>query len=119
VIIDELLMYYPQEGELYVFSSELLIDLGDEDGAIEQLSLISEDDEAFLQAQLLLADLYQMQSLDEVAEQKLLAEAKKAPEVIVISYGLGVFYLERGDYLKSIPYLKKAVHANGKLMIYV
>ncbi len=115
VIVDELLMLYPDEGSLYAFAAELLIDMDQEDEAIELLSEINEEDEAFLQAQLLLADLYQMQSLDEVAEQKLLHAAKKAPEEVIISYGLGEFYLERGDYIKSIPYLKKAVHASERL----
>ncbi|WP_227936203.1 tetratricopeptide repeat protein [Alkalihalobacillus deserti] len=110
-IIDELLMLYPDEGSLYALAAELLIDLDQEDEAIELLLEIKESDPAFLQAQLLLADLYQMQSLDEVAEQKLLLAAQKAPNETIISYGLGEFYLERGDYIKSIPYLKKAVHA--------
>ncbi|TWI58870.1 Flp pilus assembly protein TadD [Halalkalibacter nanhaiisediminis] len=114
-IIDELLMLYPDEGSLYAFAAELLIDLDQEDEAIELLLEIKEGDEAFLQAQLLLADLYQMQSLDEVAEQKLLNAAKKAPNEVIISYGLGEFYLERGDYIKSIPYLKKAVHSTEKI----
>lgn len=110
-IIDELLLLYPDEGSLYALAAELLIDMDEEDEAIEMLLEIKEDDQAFLQAQLLLADLYQMQSLDEVAEQKLLLAEKKAPNEAIISYGLGEFYLERGDYIKSIPYLKKAVHA--------
>ncbi|MFC0559895.1 tetratricopeptide repeat protein [Halalkalibacter alkalisediminis] len=111
-IIDELLMLYPDEGTLYALAAELLIDMDQEDEAIELLLEIKEDDPAFLQAQLLLADLYQMQSLDEVAEQKLLLAAQKAPEETIISYGLGEFYLERGDYIKSIPYFKKAVHGS-------
>jgi tetratricopeptide (TPR) repeat protein len=56
-----------------------------------------------------------MQALDEVAEQKLLLAAKKAPDEVIISFGLGDFYLERGDYVKSIPYLKKAFHEKEDL----
>ncbi|GAE25066.1 TPR repeat protein [Halalkalibacter wakoensis JCM 9140] len=114
-IIDELLLLYPDEGSLYAMAAELLIDLDQEDEAIEMLLEIKKGDQAFLQAQLLLADLYQMQSLDEVAERKLLLAAKEAPEETIISYGLGEFYLERGDYIKSIPYLKKAVYAKDPL----
>ncbi|WP_231686754.1 lipopolysaccharide assembly protein LapB [Bacillus sp. JCM 19034] len=110
-MLDELLLLYPDEGELYTFAAELLIDMDEEDEAIEMLNEIKEDDPVYLQAQLLLADLYQMQSLDEVAEQKLLNAVKKAPDEPIISYGLGEFYLSRGDYGKSIPYLKKAVHS--------
>ncbi|GAE29030.1 tetratricopeptide repeat protein [Alkalihalobacillus hemicellulosilyticus] len=111
-VIDELLMLYPDEGDLYTFAAELLIDLDQEDEAIEMLNEIKENDPAYLQAQLLLADLYQLQSLDEVAEQKLLNAMKIAPDEPIISYGLGEFYLSRGDYFKSIPHLKKAVHAD-------
>ncbi|MDT8859999.1 tetratricopeptide repeat protein [Alkalihalobacillus sp. MEB130] len=114
-IVDDLLALYPDEGGLYTFAAELLIDMDEEDEAIEMLQEIKKEDPAFLQAQLLLADLYQMQSLDEVAEQKLLLAAKVAPDEVIISYGLGEFYLERGDYLKSIPFLKKAVHAKESI----
>ncbi|WP_332693303.1 tetratricopeptide repeat protein [Halalkalibacter lacteus] len=110
-IVDELLILYPDEGSLYAFAAELLIDMDKEDEAIELLLEIKEDDPTFVQAQVLLADLYQMQSLDEVAEQKLLLAQMKAPNEVIISYGLGEFYLERGDYIKSIPHLKKAVHS--------
>jgi tetratricopeptide (TPR) repeat protein len=114
-IIEELLALYPDEGSLIVFAAEVMIDGDKEEEAIEWLQEIKEEDPAYLQAQLLLADLYQMQSLDEVAEQKLLAAAQIAPDEVIISYGLGEFYLERGDYNKSIPYLKKAVHAKDDL----
>ncbi|NEU31154.1 tetratricopeptide repeat protein [bacterium LRH843] len=114
-IIDELLLFYPDEGSLYAYAAELLIDMDEEDEAIELLLEVREDDEAYLQAQLLLADLYQMQSLDEAAERRLLLAVKKAPDEPIILYGLGEFYLERGDYIKSIPYLKKAMHKKEQL----
>ncbi|MBU8907259.1 tetratricopeptide repeat protein [Desertibacillus haloalkaliphilus] len=115
VIIDELLALYPDEGELYTFAAELYIDLDQEDEAIEMLLEIKEQDEAYLQAQLLLADLYQMQGLDEVAEQKLLQAAKRAPDEPIISFGLAEFYLDRGDYGKSIPYYKKVIYSKESL----
>lgn len=114
-LVDELLRTYPNDSHLILFSAELFIDLGEEQEAISILTEIDEKEEAFVRAQLLLADLYQMQSLDEVAEQKLLLAEKKAPDEPIISYGLGLFYLDRGDYVKSIPYLKKAVHAKEKI----
>ncbi|MCM2674346.1 tetratricopeptide repeat protein [Shouchella plakortidis] len=114
-LLDELLVLYPDEGSLSVFSAEMMIDDEREDEAIELLLDIPSSDEAFLQAQILLADLYQMQSLDEVAEQKLLAASEHAPDEVIITYGLGEFYLDRGDYSKSIPYLKKAVYQKDEL----
>ncbi|KMK76426.1 tetratricopeptide repeat protein [Alkalihalobacillus pseudalcaliphilus] len=114
-ILEELMVLYPDEGAVLIQLAEILIDLDEEDEAIELLLEIKDHDPIFLQAQLLLADLYQMQALDEVAEQKLLMAAKQAPEEVIVSFGLGDFYLGRGDYQKSIPYLKKALHQKSEL----
>lgn len=108
-IIDELIIFYPDESELVTFMAELLIDLDEEDEAIEILLEIKESDPVFLQAQLLLADLYQLQGLDEVAEQKLLNAENKVPSEPIVLFGLAEFYLSRGDYLKSIPYYKQVL----------
>lgn len=109
-IIDELLLAFPGDGELLTFKAELLIDLDEEDEAIALLTEITEEDPAFLQAQLLLADLFQLQGFDEVAEQKLLKASQFAPDEPIIMYGLGDFYLTRGDYQKSIPLFKRVYH---------
>ncbi|AST97874.1 hypothetical protein BC8716_18730 [Shouchella clausii] len=114
-LIEQLLELYPDEGELYVLAAEMMIDADQEDEAIEYLLEIGEHDPSFLQAQLLLADLYQLQSLDEVAEQRLLAAHKKASNEVIITYALGEFYLEQGSYNKAIPYLKQALHAKEEL----
>ncbi|WP_078428487.1 tetratricopeptide repeat protein [Alkalihalobacterium alkalinitrilicum] len=114
-IINDLLLLYPDEGELYTFYAELLIDLGQEDEAIEMLLEVNDDDPVYVRSLLLLADLYQMQGLDEVAEQKLLKAIEKAPDEPIVSFGLGDFYLDRGDFQKSLPHLKKAYYANVKL----
>lgn len=108
-IIEELIIFYPEESELATFMAELLIDLDEEDEAIEILLEIKESDPVFLQAQLLLADLYQLQGLDEVAEQKLLNAENKVPSEPIVLFGLAEFYLSRGDYLKSIPYYKQVL----------
>lgn len=113
-LVEELLLLYPDEGELFTFAAEILIELDEEGEAIEMLSEVKETDPAYIRAQLLLADLYQMEGLDEVAEQKLLKAAALVPEEPIISFGLGEFYLERGDYLKSIPYFKKVLHSGEK-----
>ncbi|GAF19841.1 TPR repeat protein [Bacillus sp. JCM 19046] len=102
-IINQLLELYPDEGSLFILAAEMMIDADEEDEAIEQLLEVREDDDSFLQAQLLLADLYQLQALDEVAEQKLLAAAKKAPEEMIITYALGEFYLDQAHTTK--PFL--------------
>ncbi|WP_018922264.1 tetratricopeptide repeat protein [Salsuginibacillus kocurii] len=107
-IITNLLSYYPDEDELFVFAAELEIDLDQEEEAIEWLLEIKEGSNTYLQAQILLADLYQLQGLDEVAEQKLKRALEHSPDEPVLLAGLGDFHLERGDFNKSIPYLKQA-----------
>jgi tetratricopeptide (TPR) repeat protein len=107
-LIEDLLGRYPDEGALLTTAAENAIDLDDEDEAIEWLLEVKESDEEYLRAQLLLADLYQMQGLDEVAEQKLLDALKQSPEEPVLLAAVGDYYLSRGDYAKSIPYLKQA-----------
>ncbi|WP_096434882.1 tetratricopeptide repeat protein [Alteribacter populi] len=109
-IAEDLLYRYPDHGELFSFAAECYMDMGREDEAMEMLIEVKEDDPVFVQAQLLLADLYQNQGLDEVAEQKLLQALDKARDEPVLQYGLGEFYLNRGDYNQSIPYYKKAMH---------
>ncbi|MBM7094640.1 tetratricopeptide repeat protein [Bacillus sp. H-16] len=111
-VVEELMFRYPDHGELFAFAAECYIDSGKEDEAMEMLLEVHEDDPVFAQSQLLLADLYENQGLDEVAEQKLLQAVKKAADEPILHYGLGEFYLNRGDYNKSIPYYKKAIHDN-------
>ncbi|WP_170840995.1 tetratricopeptide repeat protein [Salibacterium halotolerans] len=107
-LVQYLIQNYPDEGELLTTAAETAIDMDKEDEAIEWLLEVDKKDEAFLQAQMLLADLYQLQGLDEVAESKLKAALQEAPEEPVLLAGLGDYYLEQGDFSKSIPYLKQA-----------
>src|SRR5690554_5666978 len=109
-LVEELMFHYPDHGELFAFAAECYMELGQEDEALELLQEIHENDPAFVQAQLLLADLYQNQGMDEVAEQKLLRAEKLTKGEPIILYGLGEFYLSRGDYQQSIPYLKKVLN---------
>ncbi|MFZ4452291.1 tetratricopeptide repeat protein [Salibacterium aidingense] len=107
-LIEELIHLYPDEGELLTTAAEIAIDMDKEEEAIEWLQEVKKKDESFLRAQMLLADLYQLQGLDEVAESKLKTALQEAPEEPVLLAGLGDYYLERGDFSKSIPYLKQA-----------
>ncbi|PYZ94524.1 hypothetical protein CR194_03040 [Salipaludibacillus keqinensis] len=110
MIVEELMFQYPDHGELFAFAAECYSELGKEDEAIEMLTSINLGDPAYIQAQLLLADLYESQGLEEVAEKKLLDAIKNEPNNAVLQFGLGEFYLNRGDYQQSISYYKQAIH---------
>lgn len=114
-IIKELLELYPDEGQLYIYAAEIAIEEDFEGDALDYLEEIKEGDPAFLQALVLMADMLQMQGLDEAAEQKLLKAKKIAPAEPLIDLGLGQFYADIGEYQKAIPYYQKLLTTDEEL----
>ncbi|WP_176764528.1 tetratricopeptide repeat protein [Natribacillus halophilus] len=108
-LVDQLLATYPLEGSLLTLKAEAAIDLDREEDAIDVLETIAVNDEAFLEAQMLLADLYHIQGLEEVAERKLFLALEQAPDEPVLLAGIGSYYVEQGNYQSAIPYLKQAL----------
>ncbi|GAA3327478.1 hypothetical protein GCM10020331_067580 [Ectobacillus funiculus] len=107
---EELRMRYETESELTLFFlAELYTDLDREDEAIEVLGEVTEDDDLYVQTLLTLADLYQMQGLEEVAEQKLLMARRLMPDESVIAFGLGELYSGRGSYAEAVPYYREVL----------
>ncbi len=101
-LVESLLKVYCDEGELLVLLAEILIEAGSDEQAILVLERISADDPAFAQALLILADLYQVQGLFEVCEQKLLQAKKTLPDEVVIDFALGEFYKDQGEVAKAL-----------------
>ncbi|QWC21484.1 tetratricopeptide repeat protein [Bacillus haikouensis] len=108
-LYENLLLYYPGEGELIIELAEVLVEMDKEEEAIELLSHIEEDDSSYPRALLLMADLYQMQGLFEVSEQKLLQAKGLLPGEPVILFGLGELYAETGRFLEAIRYYTQLV----------
>lgn len=108
-------MHYPNEGELLVQAAECYVDLEQEQEAIAALSKIDENDAAYPPALLLLADLYQTEGLEEVAEQKLLEAKRISPDEPIIDFGLGEFYLTQGHHIKAVPYYEAVINTKGEL----
>ena len=98
-LIDELIAKYPEEGELYLLKAEMLIDLEEEEEAIHILNQISSEDDNYVPALLLVADLYQMQGLSEVSEQKLM-EAKKCFQMSRLSILGSVNFTAVKEFIK-------------------
>ncbi|WP_242237130.1 tetratricopeptide repeat protein [Bacillus cereus group sp. BfR-BA-01316] len=114
-IIDDLRLLYPEESEFTVFLAELYIDLDKEDEAIEVLHDIPENDDLYVQSLLLVADLFQMQGFDDVAEQKLLKAKEMMPDEPVITFGLAELYSSKGEEQKAITYYESLL-AEHKVM---
>lgn len=108
-IFEELALLYPDEGEVLLFLAEIYIDLEDEEKAITILENIEEDDPIYANSLLLLADLYQIQGLYEVSEQKLLKAKDIVPNEHIIDFALAELYLSIGEYHKSLTCYKKVL----------
>ncbi|RYM05404.1 tetratricopeptide repeat protein [Sporolactobacillus sp. THM7-7] len=104
---ESLLRRYPNDSGLLLEISDILIDKNEENRAIEFLQKIHPLDDNYLSAQVTLADLYQLEGLDEVAESKLLGALRIAPHEPVLLYALGEFYLSTGDALEAADYFKR------------
>jgi tetratricopeptide (TPR) repeat protein len=101
-LFEVLLEKYPEEGELLVFLAEINLELDQEEQALVYLERISENDPSFPQSLLLLADLYQMQGLFEVSEQKILKAKRLLPDEKIIDFALGELYAEQGKLVEAI-----------------
>ncbi|SDM45357.1 tetratricopeptide repeat protein [Bacillus sp. OK048] len=120
-LVENLLVIYPEEGELLVLLGEILVESGDEEQAILVLEKISKNDPSFGQSLLLLADLYQVQGLYEVCERKLLKAKDLLPEEVIIDFALGELYSEQGEVtkaLKSYEVVLKEHHEIAGVSIY-
>lgn len=101
-----LLMKHPGEGELALLLAELLIEMDHEEEAFHYLESIDESDPSYPAALLIEADLYQMQGLFEVSEQKLQLAKQLASDEPVIDYALGELYMSQGRFLEAARYFK-------------
>lgn len=108
-LFEKLLEVYPEEGELLVLLAETCIDLGEEEKALLTLERIVPTHPSYPQSLLLQADLYQMQGLYEVSEQKLLHAKSILPEEIIIDFALGELYLEQGRFIQAIHSYNKVL----------
>ncbi|WP_175639698.1 tetratricopeptide repeat protein [Metabacillus schmidteae] len=114
-IIEELHFLYPDEIQITLFLAELKIDLENEEDAIALLNMISKDDESYPHALLLLADLYQMQGLPEVSEQKLKEAKEILPEEPVLDFALGELYFHQAQYKHAISYYQELLEEHNMI----
>lgn len=114
-LYQRLLVNFPHEGELIVLLAEVLLELGEEEQAILELEKIPEDDPAFAESMLLLADLYQMEGLYEVSEKKLLQAKSLLPDEVVIDFALGELYSEEGKFIQAIDCYEKVLEKESEV----
>lgn len=102
MIYKQLLALYPEDNELKIGLAEIAIEANEIDSAMDWLLDIPEESETFPQALLVLADLYQVQGLYEVSEQKLLKAKDILPDEPVIQFALAELHFSMGKYAQAI-----------------
>lgn len=110
-----LLRFYPEEGELKLSLAELFIEMGNDDEALQYLETIYEDDPNYPSSLLVEADLYEMQGLYEVSENKLLKAKELLPNEPVIDYALGELYMTQGRFLEAARSFSLLLNANNQI----
>lgn len=96
---------YLQERESYpevnINLAQIATEDGDIGGAFLYLDAISPESEAYLSALLVMADIYDMEGLTDVAREKLLLASKISDDPLVI-FGLAEIELELGNFNQAI-----------------
>lgn len=108
-ILNVLLQYHPDEGELLIMLAEVYFELGQEDEAILTLERVDRADEFYIFALIILADIYQLQGLSEVSEQKLLQAKQIKPEEKLVDFSLAEIYAAQGQVMEAKRYYLSAL----------
>ena len=106
-IAQQFIAKYPGEGEFLVLLSDMYIESGKDEEALQLLNKVNKSDPFYMEALLISADLYQSQGLFEVSEQKLLEGKEIAPEEIVIDFALAELLFSIGEANRAIPFYEK------------
>ncbi len=110
-LYEALLEEFPEENELRILLAELLIDLGKDEEAYPYLETVDPTDPNYAAALLLEADLYQMQGLYEVSEQKLLKAKEMYSQEPVIDFALAELYMSLGRFLEAVTSYQRLLKA--------
>ncbi|MGR3741845.1 tetratricopeptide repeat protein [Companilactobacillus sp. DQM5] len=101
-IFEDLLEKNPDADELRTRLAEIAVSDGNNDAAIDYLSVINPDSYAYAEALLTSADVYQSMGMYEVSEQKLLEAIRLYPDEDVIKFALAELYFAQGNFEKAI-----------------
>lgn len=110
----KLLDKYPDADELRAALADIAIDEGETETAMNYLAEIQPDSDAYLQALLVLADLYQSEGIYESAEAKLKEAYALAPDEPVIQFALAEYYFASTDYKQAIPHYRTLLESDER-----
>ncbi len=100
-VLEHLQFLFPEEAQLKIDRANVLMELGDEDEALDLLLEIEEASPEYPQALLVLADYYQMQGLFEVAEKRINEALAILPDEPLLHFAKAELLFETGRFLEA------------------
>ncbi|WP_324730353.1 tetratricopeptide repeat protein [Lysinibacillus fusiformis] len=100
-VLEHLQFLFPEEAQLKIDRANVLMELGDEDEALDLLLEIEEASPEYPQALLVLADYYQMQGLFEVAEIRINEALAILPDEPLLHFAKAELLFETGRFLEA------------------
>ena len=100
-VFEHLQFLFPEEAQIAIDRAGVLIELGEEDDALDLLMGISNDSPEYPQALLVLADYYQMQGLFEVAEARINEALELLPNEPLLQFAKAELLFETGRFSES------------------
>lgn len=101
-IYEKLLKKYPDEDQLKTTLADIAVTNGKNDEALNYLSQIKPESNAYAESLLTQADVYQTMGLYEVSESKLQEAIKLFPDEPVMTFALAELYFAIGDYQEAL-----------------
>ncbi|WP_274309720.1 tetratricopeptide repeat protein [Solibacillus daqui] len=100
-VFEHLQFLFPEEAQISIDRAGVLIELGEEDEALDLLMAVSDDVPEYPQALLVLADYYQMQGLFEVAEQRINEALQLLPNEALLQFAKAELLFETGRFSEA------------------
>lgn len=100
-VFEHLQFLFPEEAQIAIDRAGVLIELGEEDEALDLLMGVSDEAPEYPQALLVLADYYQMQGLFEVAEQRINEALQLLPNEPLLQFAKAELLFETGRFSEA------------------
>ncbi|MFD2640352.1 tetratricopeptide repeat protein [Piscibacillus salipiscarius] len=113
-LFEELYRTYPNDHQIKFQLADIYIDLEMDSEALELIESIEPDDPEYINALMILADIYQSQGLNEVAVQKLLQAKELQPDNYLIDFGIAELAFHHGEFQKALDHYEKLEAHEGE-----
>jgi tetratricopeptide (TPR) repeat protein len=100
-VLEHLRFLFPDEAQIAIDYASVLIELGEEEDALDLLLTIDESAPEYPQSLLILADYYQMQGLYEVAEKRINEALEILPDEPLIRFAKAELLVEMGRFTEA------------------